>query len=109
MVKIPSTNYIPNPALEKLLGATLEMKIMLHDRADEVVKAAKDIAPVSSGDYRDGLDAESGLDKGGMVGRVNANDWKSGFIEFGTSTTPTFAVLRRAIDQVGLKFKRSGD
>lgn len=71
-------------------------------------KAAKDIAPVGryagGGDYRDGIEATVGVRgaRGGViVGRVNAKDFKSHWIEFGTIRQPAKAVLRRALERVG--------
>lgn len=95
--------FIPNPACERLLAVEPEMLVAMHHKAEETAKIAKSIAPVLSGDYRDGIQADSGFEHGRATGRVNGMDFKSHWIEFGTQFQPAFAVLRRAAESYGLK------
>ena len=70
--------------------------------ADNIADAARAVAPVDQRDYVDGIEVETGDDEqGNPVARVNANDWKSHGIEFGTVDTPKFAPLRRGLDSQG--------
>jgi hypothetical protein len=75
------------------------------ERAEEVAGIAKAIAPRGEGKgghYADMIDAQAGVISGLAGARVNARKFTSGFIEFGTSDTPTFATLRTACDAAGL-------
>ncbi len=77
-----------------------DIEEQLKDKAERVASAARSIAPVLTGAYRTGIRAESGRVGPYVIARVNANDYKSHWIEAGTSDTPTFAVLRRALDTI---------
>ena len=72
-------------------------------QAKAAAVAARSIAPVATGDYRNSIEGESGVEGGKAIGRVSARDFKSGWIEFGTSKWAAHAVLRRAIDAIGLR------
>ena len=98
-----ATKFKYNPAATALLARTVAMVETLGAKADEGAEACRSIAPVLTGDYRDGIVGESGLVKGMAAGRVNAHDFKSHWIEFGTTDTPTFAVLRRGLESIGLR------
>lgn len=98
--------FIPNPAAPVLLASTLEMQLMLGERAGAAADVAKEIAPVGEGiggHYKDMIDGTSGIANGRALGRVNAWKFTSGWLEFGTSDTPVFAVLRRAVEAIGLR------
>lgn len=95
-----------NPKAPGELARGAAMGVILKERADAAVAAAKAIAPVESGDYRDGITADIGLDevRGTLIGRINANDFKSNWVEFGTATGfPAHATLRKAAESVGLR------
>jgi hypothetical protein len=101
-----STRYVPNPAQVGELGRSKQLLDELMKRAEEAADKARGLAPVDSGDYRDGIEVDGGVDGSTVVARVNANDWKSGLIEFGTgrpAPTPAYAPLRRGAEQAGLK------
>lgn len=93
--------FVPNPLFP---GQLLRSTILLDDleeQAQEIADAAKELAPVLSGAYRDGLVGVAGQDGGEVQGRVVGRDFKSGWIEFGTSDTPAFAPIRRAAESKG--------
>jgi hypothetical protein len=95
------SGFIPNPGFEKLLSASQEYVDGLAESAEPGAEAAKAIAPVASGAYRDGIEVRT-------VGRnvfLSGTDWKSWLIEAGTVKTPVFAPLRRGAQTAGLKFK----
>lgn len=93
--------YIPNPEFDKLLERSSSAQESILAAAEAAASAARAIAPRRSGDYAEGI--EPGVDAEGDV-VLNANDWKSHFIEFGTADTPTFAPLRRGVLAAGLRF-----
>ena len=74
--------------------------------AEAIARAARADAPVASGAYRDGISAM----KTPHGARVIASDNKSSWIEFGipSQNQPPQFVLRRAVDSLGLKFKKGG-
>lgn len=80
----------------------------MEAKAKTAVGPAQDIAPVKSGKYRDSIKTGRGVYRGRAVGRLIASDFKSGWIEFGTSKWPAHAVLRRACDAAGLKLSPAG-
>ena len=75
--------------------------------AEKVRDLAKAMAPVDTGQYRDGIQAQ----KTALGARVIATDQKSAWIEFGIPSRNHEAqfILRRAADAVGLKFIRRKD
>jgi hypothetical protein len=93
-------SFVPNPGFERLLSASREYVDGLAESAEPGAEAAKAIAPVASGAYRDGIEVR-------VVGRtvfLSGTDFKSGWIEYGTEDTPIFACLRRGAQTAGLKF-----
>jgi hypothetical protein len=100
-----AVKFVPNPLGIALIGRTPLMARAMVGRADEVAGIVRTIAPVGpgkGGHYRDMISTGPIVSQGLAGGRVNANKFTSGFIEFGTSDTPTFAPLRTACDAAGL-------
>ena len=97
------TRFVPNKNGMDALARTTDMQKSMKEYSDSVAESARGIAPELSGDYVDGIESVGGVDNGMAIGRVNANDWKSALIEWGTTDTPTFAPLRKAAEQQGLK------
>lgn len=98
--------FVYNPTAEELLKHTAEMAAHLKYAAEKGADAAKAVAPVRTGDYRDSIEADSSASEG--KARVLATDFKAQWIEFGTIHTPTFAPLRRGAESAGLKVEASG-
>lgn len=67
------------------------------DAADKIVLQAQGLAPWMTGDYHDSIQTQ--VD--GNEVHVIATDWKALFIEFGTSTQPARAPLRRGAEAAG--------
>lgn len=101
-----ATKFVPNPAAPELLKRTPQMAAKLKHSADEAAEAARGLAPVRTGDYRDSIEGQSLPSEG--KARVVAKDFKSIWLEFGTIHTPTFATLRRGVEAAGLRIESSG-
>lgn len=100
------SRYKPNPNLARMLVRTPQMIETLKVRAEEVADAVREIAPVGKSKpgehYVDQIEAVAGLENGQATGRVNANKFTAGFLEFGTIHNRPFAILRRALESLGL-------
>jgi len=107
----PTTGrFVPNPLVVPQLAAGLAMKAAVHLEAVKVADAAKQLARAEAydtGAYERGIRPASGLDKDPTVGyplqigRVNAWDFKSGWIEFGSIHNVAKHILQRAAEAVG--------
>lgn len=72
-----------------------------------IAERAREMAPVESGAYRDGIQINRVNDKG--VARVVATDQKSSWIEFGNVHQPGYFVIRSAAESLGLTFSKKGE
>jgi hypothetical protein len=75
----------------------------IGDIADEIADHAQSIArseAYDEGDYHDGIEATVDTGDFNTPARVNANDWKSHWIEWGYQGSPGKAPLRRAAQEV---------
>lgn len=92
--------FVPNLLGQAEAAAAPGMEAAARAAATVIAAKAIALAPFDPEDpdehYREQIEVDSGIVGGVAFGRVNANDPASGYIEFGTSDTPTFAVLRRA-------------
>jgi len=96
-----AVKFRPNPAGIKQVAALPGLVKEFGDIAARGAERAKEIAPVDSGAYAEGIEGESGIEDGRAIGRINANDFKSLWIEHGTGApgpTPAYRVLGRTID-----------
>jgi hypothetical protein len=100
-----TARFVANPQAQGLLGRTPQMAALLKDRAEQVARVVRQIGPRGdSGEhYVDMIETDVGVEGPTLIGRVSANKFTSGFIEFGTVRTPAFAPLRRAVEAVGLR------
>jgi hypothetical protein len=89
-----TVKYVPNPAATKQLSVDPMMMAMLAQAAAQGATNARAIAPVETGAYRDSIHPETEPGRGLVVADIRY----ASFIEFGTSDTQTYAVLRRATD-----------
>ena len=95
--------FVPNPLAAKLLGRTPEMQGFLKLKADAAVEVAKGLAPVESGDYKDGIESHTGTYDGSAAASIAGHDYKTLWIELGTSERSAEAVLRRSVEAVGVR------
>lgn len=100
------SRFVPNPALPAALGVMPELVAVMGVVAESTASIARQLAPVSSdetpGAYRDSIESHTEIDGGQGIGVVSAAGdppEQAIYLEFGTSDTPTFAVLRRAAEQ----------
>jgi hypothetical protein len=97
--------FIPNPIGIAAIAVGPQMQGMLLIEAERIADAAKELArseAYATGDYYRGIRASAGLDGGKAAGRINAFDWKSGFVEFGTiKLQPARHILTRAAEALG--------
>lgn len=100
------SSFRKNPSVEEQLSRQAKMGLALRFEAHKAEVAAKAIAPVLSGKYKEGIRVDMGTDaSGNYLARLNATDFKSHWIELGTSKFPARAVLRRGADAAGLKVR----
>lgn len=91
---------------EQLRSSPMYRRAML-EAGHRVADMAREAAPVHEGDYRDSIEVEPTA----RGVRVTAQDWKSGWLEYGTAgsedhtATPAFAPLRKGVERAGLKLK----
>lgn len=108
------------PKADIRLDAGLDRRLLGHDKVrsrleqltGDIARRAAELAPddpqTGKPDIRSGVDADVDHDdKGVMVGRVNAHDWKSGFWELGHTgpdgRTRQKAFLRPAAESAGFR------
>jgi hypothetical protein len=89
------SRFVPNRNLDKELQATPEYRKALVETMEPAAKAAKAFAPVRTGDYRDSITVDP------LTARLQASDWKSNWIEYGTSKWHAHAPVRRGARVVG--------
>jgi len=88
------TKYIPNPTATAQIEVSPEMQAALMVAAERGAENARAIAPVETGALRDSIHAESAPGRAFVIADVPY----AVFVEFGTSDTPMFAMLRRGTD-----------
>jgi hypothetical protein len=90
--------------LEKELHTLPEILTDTYEVAEAIAERARELAPVDTGRYRDGIYAQKPSPKG--VARVLASDQKSSWVEFGNGHQPAQYVMRTAVESLGLEFKK---
>lgn len=97
-------SFTLDPEIEKKLHTFEAVTASTDEAANAIASAARNLAPVLTGAYRDSIQVDPSNGKG--VARVVANDQKSAWIEFGAHGEPAHFTLRTAVESVGLKFKK---
>lgn len=92
------SRYKPDRAFVKRVAVGRDMVDLMEAKAEEAAEHARRSAPVDTGEYRDSIHAEAGVENGTAFGRVVADDEKWRFLEFGTLDTPVFAPLRKGLE-----------
>jgi hypothetical protein len=101
--------FVPNPLGTKLLARTPEMQAFMKLKADAAVEVAKQLAPVESGDYKDGIQSHEGVYEGKAAASIAGHDYKTLWIELGTSEHAAEAILRRSVESVGVRIIAKDD
>ncbi len=78
-----SRTFIPNPLFERQYLSSNEPDPMLAEVAGQVAEVAARNARKRSGSMADAIEVEVGDESGVRTGRINANDFKSLWWEFG--------------------------
>lgn len=100
----------PAPGATRV-ARSLPVAELLAAQAEQVAEQARQITGREAhqgGDYQRSIEPASGIEQGGAVGRVNASDFKAGWVEFGTKRQPAKAILRRAAEAEGYRVSSRG-
>lgn len=88
-------------ATNRVLENSAELKALLRRLGERGVQHGASIAPVQSGDYRDGFVYTIGHDQHGRPALCVANtDFKTWWIEKGTAGAPARHVLDQVLDDL---------
>ena len=91
-----AATFVPAPGMSARLRRSRLVGALMLGRAKRGAEAARSVAPVRTGAYRDSIKAVPIVEADGTQGAaIVAEDWKAGIIELGTSDTPAYAPLRR--------------
>jgi len=99
--------FVANPNLARELEREPSTNTALSEAAGQARAEAQRIAPVEhpgGGAYRDGIV----VDEVGGVVRLDATDWKSHWVEWGSVNNPVFAPLRRGVRGAGFRLNEQG-
>lgn len=92
-----------DPRFEEAISTGRELVEALEDLGDRVKRRASEIYPddprTGGKDLHTNITVESGVEHGRGMARVNANDFKAGWFEFGTSRVPATHALSRALEE----------
>lgn len=100
--------YEEDPLAEQKLATWSGLIPELEYRVQAAADAARVIAPVESGKYKESISSDVGFDsRAKIIGRLFSKDWKAHWIEFGTIKEPAHATLRRAMERLGYKISAS--
>lgn len=99
------TVFVPNRRFPGEWAHSVDARRLAADTADEALRHAKAHAPVRTGAYRASFRADVVETTDGWAGVVASDDEAAPFIEYGTSDTPPFATLRRALEATGARRK----
>ena len=94
------------PGLEALIGGNAEVKAEVVKAAAKILESANSIVPVDTGALQESGHVEVSLRDGHLIARVTYSTEYAVFVEFGTSDTPTFAMLRRGAESAGFSLSK---
>lgn len=80
------------PNFAQILERQLDVRSILHEKAEEAAEIARSTAPVDSGRYRDSIEVDDN--------QLVSTDWKAHFIEFGTIHNRAMRTLTNAAARV---------
>ena len=93
--------------LESVLHQFPIVQSKTEEACNKIAEIAREIAPVVTGAYRDGIIVQKS-NTGSGVWRVFASDQKSSWVEYGTSTEPGQFIMRTATQIAGYSFHKKG-
>ena len=102
-----TSKFVPSVTGIAALGRTTQMAALLKARAEVAASAARSVAPVRTGHYKDSIETSTGVSRGTAAAYVLSKDFKALWIEFGTEDTPAHAPLRRGCDAAGLEIRNT--
>ena len=103
MAEDTSVQLIAN--LDSVLHQFPILQTKSQEACIKIAEIAREIAPVVTGNYRDGIVVQKS-NTGSGVWRVFASDQKSSWVEYGTSTQPGQFVMRTATQIAGYSFHK---
>lgn len=92
------SDFIPQDQIDDYLATSPEVLAGKLELAREVAEYARSIAPVDSGEYKDGIKVRRYGRNG--VGVVFTAD-HSNIVEYGSEHSPEYAVRRKTIEHFG--------
>lgn len=81
--------------IARILGTQRDVQAIEHDRAEQALTIARDIAPVDTGDYVESLDVDGN--------ELFTDDPMGHLVEWGSVNNRAYAVLRQASSQVATR------
>jgi len=104
--------FRPNPGFVDQLERSAKFAAFLKGLAEVGARKAQSLAKAEaydSGDYAKGIKGEVGFSPTGLVGRINAHDFKSGILEVhGTQGGRGRGILRRSAETLSTRFTEGG-
>ncbi len=92
--------FVANDRFAAELAASPEARDMLEGLRDDLEDGARSRVRRRSGHLADSIHYDVDLDAGAFKGRLNADDFKAAWYEFGSSRTPADAYLRSTVEDV---------
>ena len=90
--------FDPDPKFEEEMRRSPDLRAHLEQLAKAAAERAQQLVPVKTGALRDSIEGVVDYDQRGFVGRVDAHDFKAGWVEFGTVRRAARPFLRPAIE-----------
>ena len=95
-----SRTFVPNPRFETELLASPEVRDLLDTFKDDLETIAKSRVRKRTGNLERSIHYDVDVDGGQFKGRLNADDFKAGWYEFGSARTDAESFLRSSVEDV---------
>lgn len=102
-IRFKSFRY--NRQVEPAIRRSTDMERALAEPTKAAAAAAQGFAPVRTGRYRDSIHGTVEMASDGWRGKIVADDFKSGWIEFGSIHIGARHPLQRGAQAAGLRFR----
>lgn len=93
------TVFIPVPGLDGILARSGQIHDSMQETGDKMAAIAKSKVPVLTGATQASIEGGAVLEGGVWVARASAGTDYAGYIEYGTSDTPSVPFMRPALDE----------